>query len=62
VGLLAALAAGLIGFAVNDSGVIVVAMALVEVGPFLALLALADRRRKPVLLEPATEAAGLVRG
>jgi hypothetical protein len=37
-------------------------MALVEVGPFLALLALADRPGRPVLLEPAAERAGLVSG
>jgi hypothetical protein len=58
IGLLGALAAGLIGFAVNDSGVIVVAMALVEVGPVVALLALADRPGRPVLLEPVGEPAG----
>jgi hypothetical protein len=57
-GVLGALAVGLAGFAVNDSGVIVVAMALVEVGPVLALLALADRPGRAVLLEPAAERAG----
>jgi hypothetical protein len=62
IGLLAGLATGLLGFAVNDSGVIVVAMALVEVGPFLALLALADGPRRPVLLEPAPEPASRVPG
>jgi hypothetical protein len=54
-GVVAALAAGLVGMAVNDSGVIVVAMVLVVVGPFLALLVLAEpvRPRPPVLVEPA---------
>ncbi|HTJ74952.1 MAG TPA: glycosyltransferase [Acidimicrobiales bacterium] len=61
-GLLGALAAGLIGFAVNDSGVIVVAMALVEVGPVVALLALADPPGRPILLEPVPEPAGAARG
>ena len=58
-GVLAALAAGLIGMAVNDSGVIVVAMVLVVVGPCLALLALADPPApRPVLLEPAESPSG----
>lgn len=39
-GLIAALAAGLLGFAVNDSGVVVTAMVFVYVGPFMTLLAL----------------------
>ncbi len=54
-GLAAALAAGLLGFLVNDSGVIVTAVVLVFVGPFLALAAL--RRgdpSRPVLLEPSS--------
>jgi hypothetical protein len=54
VGLLAALTAGLVGMAVNDSGVIVVAMVMVSVGPVLALLALADGPPGlSALLEPA---------
>lgn len=57
VGLLAALAAGLIGMAVNDSGVVVVAMVMVLVGPFLALLALADRPGRAALLEPVGKPA-----
>ena len=56
-GLVGALVAGLAGMAVNDSGIIVVAMVLVSVGPFLALLALADGPRGAVLLEPAGERA-----
>jgi len=63
IGLLGALAAGLIGVAVNDSGVIVVAMVMVCVGPFLALTALTaltGSPGRPVLLEPAGEAARAV--
>jgi hypothetical protein len=60
VAVLAALAAGLIGMAVNDSGVIVVAMVLVSVGPFLGLLALAEPIGRPVLLEPVGEPARAV--
>jgi hypothetical protein len=62
-GLLAALAAGLIGMAVNDSGVIVVAMVMVSVGPVLALLALSDAPAAPgraVLLEPTGRPARAV--
>lgn len=60
IGVLAALAAGLLGYAVNDSGVVVVAMAMVEIGPALALVALGPGRApgRPVLLEPAPEPAG----
>jgi hypothetical protein len=58
VGLLAALAAGLLGMAVNDSGVIVVAMVMVCVGPVLALLALTDGPPGlSALLEPAGKTA-----
>jgi hypothetical protein len=39
-GAVAALAAGLLGFAVNDSGVVVTAMVFVYIGPFMTLLAL----------------------
>jgi len=60
IGVLAALAAGLIGVAVNDSGVIVVAMVMVCVGPFLALTALLGPRGRPALLEPAGEPARAV--
>lgn len=38
IGVVAALAAAVIGFALNDSGVVVIAMVLVEVGPLLAML------------------------
>jgi hypothetical protein len=53
VGVVAAMAAGVVGFAVNDSGVVVTALVLVEVGPLLTILALGGDRRRPVLLEPA---------
>ena len=59
-GLAAALAAGLLGFVVNDSGVIVTAVVLVFVGPFLALAALSARDGvggRPVLWEPLPEGA-----
>lgn len=57
-GVLGALAAGVWGFLVNDSGVVVTALVLVAVGPFLALLALAPppRPERPVLLEPTADA------
>ena len=58
VGVLAALAAGLLGMAVNDSGVIVVAMVMVSVGPVLALLALTEGPAGlGALLEPAGKPA-----
>ena len=58
VGVLAAIAAGLLGMAVNDSGVIVVAMVMVCVGPVLALLALAEGPAGlGALLEPAGKPA-----
>jgi hypothetical protein len=52
IGVQSALAAGLLGFAVNDSGVIVTALVLTYVGPYLALLALAARLSGPTLLLP----------
>lgn len=54
-GLVAALVAGLLGMAANDSGIVVVGMAMVSVGPFLALLALREPPLAPALLEPAAE-------
>jgi hypothetical protein len=53
VGLEATLAAGLLGFAVNDSGVVVTALVLTYVGPFLAVLALSAERSAPAVLGPA---------
>ena len=46
------LAAGLLGYAVNDSGVVVTALVFVYIGPFLTLLALARERPGPVLRGP----------
>lgn len=43
-GVVSALVAGLLGFAVNDSGVIVTALVLTYVGPYLTLLALAGEQ------------------
>ena len=59
-GVLAALAAGLLGMVANDSGVIVVAMVLVLVGPVLALLALAKPTARARLLEPVASPLGTV--
>ena len=53
VGVQAALAAGLLGFAVNDSGVVVTALVLTFVGPFLAVLALAAEHSTPAMLSPS---------
>ncbi|MDQ6728506.1 MAG: glycosyltransferase [Actinomycetota bacterium] len=57
IGVVAALAAGLVGFALNDSGVVVTAVVLAEIGPLLALLALRDRPAPVALLEPDGDAA-----
>ncbi len=59
IGVVAAVAAGVLGCAVNDSGIVVTALVLVFVAPFLTLLALSDDRnpRRPVLLEPALDLA-----
>lgn len=43
-GVVGALAAGLLGYAVNDSGVVVTAVVFVYLGPFLTMLALARER------------------
>ncbi len=43
-GVVGALAAGLLGYAVNDSGVVVTALVFVYLGPFLTLLALERER------------------
>ena len=42
------LLAGLVGFAVNDSGTVVAALVFVFVGPFVTLMAL-ERNRPPVI-------------
>ena len=62
IGVIAALGAGLLGFAVNDSGVVITALVYLYLGPFLALLALEAQRGEPELLEPivpARTAAGV---
>src|SRR5581483_4847579 len=52
VGVMAVLAAGLLGNLLNDSGAVVTALVFVYMGPFLTLLALERERGSPVLLEP----------
>jgi hypothetical protein len=49
-GVVGVLATGLLGWLVNDSGVVVAALAFVYVGPLLTLLALAPGDRRPHLL------------
>jgi hypothetical protein len=51
-GAVGALACGLLGFAANDSGVIVTALVFVYIGPYLTLLAL-DHERHPATPLPA---------
>ena len=51
-GLAGALFAGVLGYAVNDSGVVVTALVLVYVGPFLTVLALRRQAPPPVVLDP----------
>jgi len=58
IGAVAVLAFGLLGSAVNDSGVVVLAVALVYVAPLLALPALADDPGRVVLREPPPPAPG----
>jgi hypothetical protein len=53
IGVYAALAVGLLGFAVNDSGVVVTALVFVYLGPYLTLLALHADRGDAVLLPPS---------
>lgn len=56
IGAVSALAAGLVGFAVNDSGVVVTALVFVYLGPYLTLLAVASETDTPVLLAPRRHA------
>ena len=56
IGVIAALGAGLLGFAVNDSGVVVTALVYLYLGPYLTLLALDAQRGEPELLEPIVPA------
>lgn len=57
VGIVGALAAGALGSVVNDSGVVVIALVLVEVGPLVAWLALAGPERSPRWVVPLAGAA-----
>ncbi len=52
-GAVGTLAAGLLGYAVNDSGVVVTALVFVYVGPFLTFLALQRARGAPALMSAA---------
>jgi hypothetical protein len=56
IGVVAALAAGLLGFAVNDSGVVITALVYLYLGPYLTLLALDAQQGEPELLEPLATA------
>ncbi len=49
IGVIAAIAVGLLGFAVNDSGVVVTALVFVYLGPYLTLLAL-HHETEPILV------------
>ena len=51
-GAVATLAAGIIGNALNDSGVVVTALVFVYVGPFITLLALDGERPGATVLAP----------
>lgn len=53
IGVLAAVGAGLLGAAANDSGVVVTALALVYVGPLLAVLVLSPPFREPAWIDRA---------
>jgi hypothetical protein len=58
------LAVGLLGYAVNDSGVVVTALVFVYLGPFLTLLAMQREQGSPTRLDPAPRlapAAGTIR-
>ena len=58
IGVAAAVAAGVLGCVVNDSGIVVTAVVLVFVAPVLTLLAVAGDGRspdRPLLLEPALD-------
>lgn len=55
----AVLAAGLLGFAVNDSGVVVTALMFVYVAPFLTLLALAEQPGRHTVNRAGTPAGSV---
>jgi hypothetical protein len=57
LGVVSALGLGLLGWLVNDSGVVVTALVFVYLGPFLTLLALDERWGRPELLAPAPDPA-----
>jgi hypothetical protein len=57
-GVVGTLGAGVLGWLVNDSGVVVTALMFVYVGPYLTLLALERERDEPVWLAPAPPPAG----
>jgi hypothetical protein len=56
IGVVAALGAGLLGFALNDSGVVITALVYLYLGPYLTLLALDAQHGEPELLEPLAPA------
>ena len=51
-GVVGTLGAGLLGYAVNDSGVVVTALVFVYLGPFLTMLALCREHGDPVRIDP----------
>ncbi len=51
IGVISTLAVGLLGFAVNDSGVVVTALVFVYLGPYLTLLALRDKDEPTLLVD-----------
>lgn len=55
IGVVAAFLCGLLGFAANDSGVIVTALVFVFVGPFVALLAFEQEAGGPQMIEPGSD-------
>jgi hypothetical protein len=52
IGVVGTIAAGLVGWLVNDSGVVVSALVFVYIGPYLTLLALDAAQGQPELLPP----------
>jgi hypothetical protein len=48
----ATLAAGVLGWLVNDSGVVITALFFVYIGAYLTLIVIADRSPGPELLDP----------
>lgn len=49
-GVVSLMAAGVLGWLVNDSGVVITALSFVFIGPFLTLIVVADRQPAPELL------------